>query len=122
MSSRGAEASTAAFANANASEMSRGAGHARASVWIGETQWMRRTGFGASTDPVLDSLDTIECRDAILAPDGSEPDWPRADVVIGNPPYLGYSPQRERLGTDYIEAVRRLYERAVPGFADLVCY
>ena len=27
-------------------------------------------------------LDTIECRDAILAPDSAEPDWPKADVVI----------------------------------------
>ena len=95
---------------------------ARVSVWIGEIQWMRRNGFGASTDPILDPLDTIECRDAILAPDGSEPDWPQADVVIGNPPFLGYSPQRETLGNDYIEAVRGLYKGAVPAFADLVCY
>ena len=35
------------------------------------------------------ALETIECRDAILAPDGGEPDWPDADVVIGNPPCLG---------------------------------
>ena len=95
---------------------------ARVSVWIGEIQWMRRNGFGASTDPILDPLDTIECRDAILAPDESEPDWPQADVIIGNPPFLGYSPQRETLGDDYIEAVRGLYRGAVPAFADLVCY
>ena len=40
-------------------------------------------------DPILKPLDTIECRDAILTPDGTEPDWPMADVVIGNPPFLG---------------------------------
>ena len=34
-------------------------------------------------------LDTIECRDAILSPDGGEPDWPEAEAVIGNPPFLG---------------------------------
>ena len=68
---------------------------ARVSVWIGEIQWMRRNGFGADTDPILKPLDSIECRDAILAPDGSEPDWPKADVVIGNPPFLGYSPPEE---------------------------
>ncbi|MYE29894.1 MAG: class I SAM-dependent DNA methyltransferase [Gammaproteobacteria bacterium] len=95
---------------------------ARVSVWIGEIQWMRRNGFSNSSDPVLDPLDTIECRDAILAPGGGEPDWPSADVVIGNPPFLGYSPQRETLGDDYIEAVRGLYRDAVPAFADLVCY
>ena len=43
---------------------------ARVSVWIGEIQWMRLNGFGTSTNPILDPLDTIECRDAILAPGG----------------------------------------------------
>ena len=95
---------------------------ARVSVWIGEIQWMRRNGFSNSTDPILDPLDTIECRDAVLAPDGGEPDWPQADVVIGNPPFLGYSPQRETLGDDYVEALRSLYKGRFPAFADLVCY
>ena len=39
---------------------------ARVSVWIGEIQWMRRNGFPGSRQPVLDPLETIECRDAIL--------------------------------------------------------
>ena len=53
---------------------------ARVLVWIGENQWMRRNGFSNSPNPILNPLDTIECRDAILAPDGNEPDWPEADV------------------------------------------
>ena len=95
---------------------------ARVSVWIGEIQWMRRNGFGADTDPILKPLDSIECRDAILAPDGSEPDWPKADVVIGNPPFLGYSPQRKVFGNVYTEAMRRAYKGKLPAFSDLVCY
>ena len=95
---------------------------ARVSVWIGEIQWMRRNGFSEARDPILKPLDTIECRDAILTPDSTEPKWPEADVVIGNPPFLGYSPQREILGDDYTGAVRRVYKGAVPAFADLVCY
>ncbi len=95
---------------------------ARVSVWIGEIQWMRRNGFPGSRDPILTPLDTIECRDAILTPEGGEPDWPEADVVIGNPPFLGYSPMRETLGDEYTAAVRKLYKKAVPAFADLVCY
>ena len=95
---------------------------ARVSVWIGDIQWMRRNGFRESRDPILKPLETIECRDAILAPDGGEPDWPETDVVIGNPPFLGYSPQREVLGDAYTEAMRALYKGAVPAFADLVCY
>ena len=95
---------------------------ARVSVWIGEIQWMRRNGFAGSHDPILKPLDTIECRDAVLSPEGGEPEWPSADVVVGNPPFLGYSPQRETLGDDYTDAVRRVYKGAVPAFADLVCY
>ena len=95
---------------------------ARVSVWIGEIQWMRRTGFRESRDPILRPLETIECRDAILAPDGTEPGWPEADVVIGNPPFLGYSPMRAALGDDYTVGLRKLYRGSVPAFADLVCY
>ena len=51
---------------------------ARVSVWIGEIQWMRRNGFGEARDPILKPLDTIECRDAILAPDDA-----RAGVADG---------------------------------------
>ena len=49
---------------------------ARVSVWIGEIQWMRRNGFSGARDPILEPLETIECRDAILAADGGEPVWP----------------------------------------------
>ena len=50
---------------------------ARVSVWIGEIQWMRRNGFAEAHDPILKPLDTIECRDAIVTPDNTEPEWPR---------------------------------------------
>ena len=95
---------------------------ARVSVWIGEIQWMRRNGFSNSTDPILDPLDTIECRDAVLAPDGSEPDWPQADVVIGNPPFLGNRKIRRELGDEIAEALPRLYQGMTRGKPDLVCY
>ena len=55
------------------------------SVWIGEIQWMLHNGISNSTHPILDPLETIEYRDAILAPDGGYPDWPEVDAVIGNP-------------------------------------
>ena len=95
---------------------------ARVSVWIGEIQWMRRNGFYESRDPILKPLDTIECRDAILTPDGTEPDWPQADVIIGNPPFLGSGLQILKLGEDYVARLRRAYTGRVPGGADLVCY
>ena len=95
---------------------------ARVSVWIGEIQWMRRNGFSNSTNPILDPLDTIECHDAILAPDGSEPEWPEADVVIGNPPFLGNRRIRKELGDYVAETLPKLYRRMVYGKPDLVCY
>ena len=95
---------------------------ARVSVWIGEIQWMRSNGFYESSDPILKPLDTIECRDAILTPAGTEPDWPEADVVIGNPPFLGAGLQVRTLDQDYVSQLRRAYTGRVPGGADIVCY
>ena len=95
---------------------------ARVSVWIGEIQWMRRNGFSESHDPILKPLDTIECRDAILALDGTEPDWPEADVVIGNPPFLGNRRIRRVLGDTDADALPALYADWVGGRPDLVCY
>ena len=95
---------------------------ARVSVWIGEIQWMRRNGFRESRDPILKPLETIECRDAILAPDGTEPGWPEADAVVGNPPFLGGKLLRGGLGGAYVEALQRLYGARIHGEADLVCH
>ena len=95
---------------------------ARVSVWIGEIQWMRRNGFTGSREPILKPLDTIECRDAILTPEGGEPEWPEADVVIGNPPFLGDRVTRRILGHGYTNNLRCFYRGLVPASADLVCY
>ena len=95
---------------------------ARVSVWIGEIQWMRRNGFSEARDPILKPLDTIECRDAILTPDSTEPDWPVADVVIGNPPFLGTKFQIRQLGEEYVSQLRSTYTKRVLARADLVCY
>jgi hypothetical protein len=82
---------------------------ARVSVWIGEIQWMRRNGFGVSRDPILKPLETIECRDAILDPDGTEAKWPDAEVLIGNPPFLGGKLLRTVLGNEYVDRLFKVY-------------
>ena len=87
------------------------------SVWIGEIQWMRRNGFAEARNPVLKPLDTIECRDAILTPDNLEPKWPAADVVIGNPPFLGGKLLITHLGENYIDGdklIDLLIEHGIP--------
>ena len=95
---------------------------ARVSVWIGEIQWMRRNGFSGSRKPILDPLETIECRDAIVTPEGGEPEWPEADVIIGNPPFLGGKLLITNLGEDYVSTMFDVYGGRVPQEADLVCY
>ena len=69
---------------------------ARVSIWIGEIQWRMAHGYPPKTTPVLEPLEQIECRDALLAWPGEGADrrateaaWPQADVVVGNPPFLG---------------------------------
>jgi hypothetical protein len=44
---------------------------ARVSVWIGEIQWMRRSGFDIGRKPILKPLDTIQRQNAIIAEDAS---------------------------------------------------
>ena len=95
---------------------------ARVSVWIGHIQWARRHGFPAPSDPVLRTLDTIACRDAVLADDGRQAAWPRANVIVGNPPFLGDKTMPGTLGEKYTLQLRRTYHEQVPGSADLVCY
>ncbi len=94
---------------------------ARVSVWIGEIQWMRRNGFEAARNPILRSLSTIQNRDAVLAPAGTRADWPEANVVVGNPPFLGNKKMIGSLGEEYTLALRKAWPQ-VPGGADLVCY
>ena len=95
---------------------------ARVTVWIGEIQWMRRNGFDVSRNPILKPLETIECRDAVLDEDGTEARWPTADVVVGNPPFLGDKGMLGTLGKDYVSKLRSLFAGRLPGGVDLVIY
>lgn len=95
---------------------------ARVTVWIGEIQWMRKNGFDVSRNPILKPLRMIECRDALLNDDGSPAIWPEADVIIGNPPFLGGKRLRAALGSSYADRLLAAYDGSVPGEADLVTY
>ncbi len=124
-------------------------------IWIGYLQWyFKRYGSAASPDPVLQAFGNIECRDAVLAYDGREPDvdaktgevrtrwggrmmkhvvtgedvpdpsdkvviyrylnaraaeWPDADYIVSNPPFIGNSRMRDALGDGYTELIRKTY-------------
>ena len=121
---------------------------ARTSIWIGDIQWKRRNGFEAKDEPVLEALDAIECRDALvtcvvitpaadyeapfvpgktdLRPDEIEhfveAKWPEAEFIVGNPPFLGDKKIAGRLDKAYVAGLRETYSGRVGGNADLVCY
>jgi SAM-dependent methyltransferase len=136
-------------------------------LWIGYLQWHFRTrGHVLPPEPVIKKFHNIECRDAVLAYDGTEPlldpdgnpvtrwdgrttkvhpvtceqvpddsaqvpvlrylnprkaEWPEADFVVGNPPFLGASTMRRSLGDGYVDALRSVWAD-VPDSADFVMY
>ncbi len=119
---------------------------AQVSVQIGYLQWRRDNGFDNDRTPVFQNLDGFHNEDALLEPhfgrkarnlkearadehtaDTSlkfytERAWPKCDVIVGNPPFLGGSKIWEELGRDYQSELWRVFENRVPGFADLCCY
>ncbi|MCA9998286.1 MAG: class I SAM-dependent DNA methyltransferase, partial [Anaerolineales bacterium] len=99
---------------------------AQITAWIGYLQWRQENGFSDIPDPVLQPLHNIQRMDAILAYDANgnptEPEWPEADIIIGNPPFIGGNKIRQELGDRTVDSLFKLYDGRIPAFADLVCY
>ena len=95
-------------------------------VWIGFLQWKHEHGIHEDREPILEKLTNIEHGDAILRYDDHgnsfEPEWPKADFIIGNPPFVGGNFIRAELGDKYVNDVFEVYAGRVEPFADLVCY
>lgn len=49
-------------------------------------------------------------------------DWPQADYIVGNPPFIGASTMRRTLGDGYVDALRQAFKGVVPDSADFVMY
>ena len=100
---------------------------AGAVVWIGYLQWKYRNAFDMTGEtPILQPLDNIRLKDAIVGHDESgglaEAHWPDADVIVGNPPFLGGKMLRRELGDDYVDEMFEAWDGRVPREADLCCY
>jgi type II restriction/modification system DNA methylase subunit YeeA len=106
---------------------------ARTTIWIGDIQWGLRNGIYARPNPILRQLDAIECRDALTARSSPpakgegelhyvEAEWPDAEFVVGNPPFLGSRLMRAGLGDETVEWLFLIYDGRVSREADLVCY
>ena len=100
-------------------------------LWIGYLQWHIRNNHRLEREPVLQAYGNIRHMDAVLAHDGVDakghdinprrPDWPEADYIIGNPPFIGGKDIRSRLGDAYAEALWAAH-REMNDSADFVMY
>lgn len=106
-------------------------------LWIGHLQWHFRTRPHAPREPILEKLDHIYKRDAVLSWDGwpiphwrdgreilpnpHRPSWPEAEFIVGNPPFIGGKDLRARLGAAYVEALWAAHPQMNES-ADLVMY
>lgn len=64
----------------------------------------------------LDNLDAnIRCGDALFT------DWPQANVIIGNPPFMSKNNMQRELGRGYLSELRGAYPQ-MPGHADYCVY
>lgn len=94
----------------------------RLSLWIGDIQWTLQQSMQRMPEPILGQLEQIECRDAILSKDGKRAEWPDAEFVIGNPPFLGMKRMRQELSERYVDRLRAAYADDLDGRVDLCVY
>ena len=98
----------------------------RMSLWIGDIQWTLQQGRQRLAEPILGQIEQIECRDAILAEDAEgnpiPAEWPAAEFIVGNPPFLGGKLLLGELGDDYLGNLRQAWADAIGGHSDLCAY
>jgi hypothetical protein len=84
------------------------------------TLWDRKS---KKTDPVTGREVPDESKRTTLLsyPNPRPAEWPKADYIVGNPPFLGPARMREDLGDGYTETLRKAYPE-VPESADFVMY
>src|SRR5207245_1130123 len=89
-------------------------------------QWKLHNGQPIPRTPVLDPIESVRCMDAIIdlsdPEHPSEPEWPEADFIVGNPPFLGGKLLRTHLSDEYVDAMFKVWDERVPREADLCCY
>lgn len=106
-------------------------------LWIGHLQWHFRNRGAAPSEPILKAFHNIENRDAVLTwngyplpkvvdgeetfPNARRPDWPKADYIVGNPPFIGGKDIRARMGSAYAEALWKAHGHMNES-ADFVMY
>jgi hypothetical protein len=83
---------------------------ARVTLWMGHKLAVEELGLDERVLPLAD-LSGIQRNDALRI------EWPRADAIIGNPPYHGTKLMRSELGDDYVEWLRDAFKVGVKDYA-----
>ncbi|VXB05046.1 DNA methyltransferase [Brevundimonas sp. G8] len=110
-------------------------------LWIGYLQQHYRNRAEHPAEPILKAFGNIQQKDAVLTWDGypelqfemrdgvavqvypnaRRPDWPEAEFIVGNPPFIGNKRMKEQLSEKYVRALRRTWENVTES-ADFVMY
>lgn len=110
-------------------------------LWIGYLQQHYRNRTEHPAEPILKAFGNIQQKDAVLTWDGypelqfemvqgkavqvypnaRRPDWPEAEFIVGNPPFIGSKRLKAYLTEGYIDALRGI-EPTVPRSVDYVLY
>jgi hypothetical protein len=100
---------------------------AKVSMMIGRKLAIDELHIADEKDLPLDNLDTnFRAVDALMTATTNgeaaiRTPWPAADIIIGNPPFLGAKLIKPERGPDYVKALRKLYPE-IPGMADYCVY
>lgn len=71
--------------------------------------------------PLANLKRNFRTADALLTPTGTPALWPKVDVIVGNPPFIGAKNLKGERGADYVTKLREAYPD-VPGMADYCVY
>ena len=84
------------------------------------TRWDGRT---TKTDPVTDKEvpDPTAKIQELRYINARKAEWPQADYIVGNPPFIGVRRMRIALGDGYVEAIRKAFAE-LPETLDFVMY
>jgi hypothetical protein len=107
-------------------------------LWIGYLQWHFRTKGGPPDEPILRAFKNIQVKNAVLTWDGEPvpqilngqeiypnarvPDWPTAEFIVGNPPFIGNKRMREVLGHAYVDALWKAHSRMNESADFVMCW
>lgn len=82
---------------------------ARVTLWMGHKLAVDELGLAESTLPLAD-LSGIRVGDALRM------EWPRADAIIGNPPFHGAKSLRSTLTDDYVEWLKQEFKVGIKDY------